>query len=111
MQRRELTTHCGGVRRRNFLVLLGSATAIAPVIARAQGQPIRLIGVLAGNTAVNAKERHDVFELELQRLGWKNGANLRIESRWSGGNLAQTHKHAKELVELAPDLIAAFGSV
>jgi hypothetical protein len=41
----------------------------------------------------------------MAQLGWTNGHNVRIEARWTGGNAADTRRHAAELVALAPDVI------
>jgi putative tryptophan/tyrosine transport system substrate-binding protein len=41
----------------------------------------------------------------LQKLGWTDGRNMRIDTRWSAGNAADTRKYAAELVALAPDVI------
>jgi putative ABC transport system substrate-binding protein len=45
------------------------------------------------------------FREGLRDLGW---ANIRIESRWSGGNIERTRAFAAELVGLAPDVIFAY---
>ena len=46
----------------------------------------------------------------LQQLGWSLGRNVKIDQRWSAGDLEQTRKYAAELVALAPDVIVASGS-
>lgn len=43
----------------------------------------------------------------LQEAGWVVGRNLRIDTRWSGGDGARTRKDAAELVALNPDVIVA----
>jgi putative ABC transport system substrate-binding protein len=45
------------------------------------------------------------FEQELQKLGWINGGNLRIEYRWAGGDPMRVRSYAAELVGLKPDVI------
>jgi putative ABC transport system substrate-binding protein len=45
--------------------------------------------------------------LGLQELGWAVGRNLRIDYRWSMGDLARLRKDAAELVALSPDVILA----
>jgi hypothetical protein len=70
-----------GMRRRQFITLLGGAVAW-PMVARAQqGDRVRRIGVLLGSTA---PERPDVawFLQALQQLGWSEGRNLQIEYWW-----------------------------
>jgi len=46
----------------------------------------------------------------LRELGWTDGRNVQIVYRWSGGNAADTRKHASELVSLAPNVILSTGS-
>ena len=49
------------------------------------------------------------FAQALDQLGWSEGRNLRIDSRWA--TAADIHRHAAELVALAPDvLVAATGT-
>ena len=43
----------------------------------------------------------------LQEAGWEVGRNLRIETRWSGGDPARLRKNAADLVALNPDVIMA----
>jgi ABC-type uncharacterized transport system substrate-binding protein len=47
----------------------------------------------------------------LQQLGWTDGRNMRIDTRWSGGYVDDTRKYAAELVALAPDVILAPGGL
>ena len=96
------------MRRREFITLLGGAAAW-PLAARAQ-QPggKRRIGVLMGRAESNPEGQAWVaaFREELQKLGWAEGRNLRIDSRWSIPDDAETMQRiAKELVALQPDLI------
>src|SRR5262245_29874239 len=50
------------------------------------------------------------FRQALQKLGWTEGQNLRIDLRWAGGDSALDRKFATELVALAPDVILATAS-
>ena len=45
----------------------------------------------------------------LQQLGWSDGRNLSVDVRW-GGSAEAIHKHAADLVALAPDVIATAGN-
>jgi ABC-type uncharacterized transport system substrate-binding protein len=96
------------MQRRDFIkVITGSAIAW-PLAARAQqGEAMRRIGVLMPNTADDreGQVRPAAFVQELQRLGWIDGRNVRIETRWGGGDPDRYRRHAAELVALAPDAI------
>jgi len=43
----------------------------------------------------------------LQRFGWNEGANLRVDTRWAAGNADLHRRYAAELVALGPDVILA----
>jgi ABC-type uncharacterized transport system substrate-binding protein len=100
------------VRRRAFLTLLGGAAAW-PLTARAQqGEPMRRIGVLMSLAADDAEgqARLAAFSQGLQQLGWIDGRNVRIDTRWGAGDADRTRRYAAELVALAPNVILATGS-
>jgi ABC-type uncharacterized transport system substrate-binding protein len=97
------------MRRRAFISLLGSAAAW-PLAARAQ-QPERMrrIGVLM-NLATDDPEgqaRFAAFLLGLRELGWSDGRNVRIDTRWAAGDTERFRSYATELVALAPDVVLA----
>jgi putative tryptophan/tyrosine transport system substrate-binding protein len=97
------------MKRREVITLLGGAAAW-PLAPRAQ-QPERMrrIGVLM-NVAANDPEgeaRLTAFVQGLQQLGWTDGRNVRIDSRWAAGNADRFHRYAEELVALMPDVILA----
>jgi putative tryptophan/tyrosine transport system substrate-binding protein len=100
------------MKRRAFIAGLGAAVAW-PLTARAQ-QPERMrrIGVLvgAGADGIEAQARQAVFQQGLQQLGWADGRNVRIDTRWGAANADDIHKYAAELVALAPDVILAAGN-
>jgi putative ABC transport system substrate-binding protein len=99
------------MRRREFITLLGGAFAW-PHLARAQ-QPDRMrrIGVLIGATDdQETQARLAVFRQGLQQLGWTDGRNVRIDTRWGAANADDIRKYAAELVTLAPDVILAAGN-
>ena len=98
------------MKRREFIELLGGAAVAWPVAARAQ-QPdrVRRVGVLM-NLAVGDPEgeaRIAAFVQALQRLGWSEGRNLRIDYRWAADDAGAFHRYAEELLALAPDVILA----
>ena len=98
------------MRRREFIAALGGAAAGWPLTARAQQrEPIRRIGVLM-NLARDDPEgqaRNAAFLQGLQQLGWSDGRNLRIDTRWGAGDPDRFRKYAGELVALAPNVILA----
>ena len=74
------------MRRREFIGLIGGAAALWPVVARAQqSERVRRIGVLM-NTTADADQQAGItsFRQTLERLGWTDGRNVRIEVRWAG---------------------------
>ena len=102
------------MRRRQFITLLGGASAAWPLAARAQ-QPERMrrIGLLLPAAADDAEfqARVGAFLQALALLGWSIGRNVRIDTRWAGSNAADIRRHAGELAALAPDVILAHGGL
>jgi len=102
------------MRRREFITLLGGAVAAAwPLAAQAQ-QPERMrrIGVLMNAAAVDSEQQSwlGAFLKALEELGWIDGSNVRIDTRWVTTNAAEIRKHAAEFAALAPDVILAPGA-
>ena len=105
-------TELDQLKRRSFITLLGGVLAAWPLAAHAQ-QPDRMrrIGVLM-NAAADDPEgqaRNTAFVQALLQLGWTDGGNAHIETRW-GTDAGSTRKYAAELVALAPDVILATAS-
>jgi putative tryptophan/tyrosine transport system substrate-binding protein len=98
------------MRRREFITLLGGATAARPLAARAQ-QPdqVRRVAVLMGYSEADleAKELLREFKEGLSELGWIEGRNLLMVVRWAPGRTDLMRTFAKELVGLQPDVILA----
>jgi putative tryptophan/tyrosine transport system substrate-binding protein len=99
------------MNRRAFITLLGGA-ATWPLAVRAQ-QPerIRRIGVLMlyAQTDREGQARSAALLDTLQRLGWTDGRNVRIEYRWSAGDIGREKASAAELVRSTPDVIVVSG--
>ncbi len=96
------------VRRREFITFLGGGAAW-PLAARAQqGERVRRIGVLMGlpENDPDTNARLAGFQQELERLGWSEGGNIRIDYRFAPAG-AQAPVLVKELVALRPDVILA----
>jgi putative tryptophan/tyrosine transport system substrate-binding protein len=95
-----------GMGRREFVALLGGAAAAWPLTARAQqSQRMRRVGVIM-NLAADDPEgqiRMAAFRQGLSELGWVDGGNMRIDTRWGAGDVDRYRRYAAELVALAPD--------
>src|SRR5262249_32879311 len=99
------------VKRREFITLLGGAAAAWPLTARAQ-QPdaTRRVGLLMGFDESDPVGQAYVvgFREGLQKLGWTEGRNVRIEVRWANADDAEARQRfATELVALRPDVIVS----
>ena len=96
------------MRRREFIVLLGSV-AVWPLTARAQqSERVRRIGVLMGypENDLEGPAFYAAFREGLEKLGWTEDRNIRIDTRWAPPDDADARQQfAKELVALQPDLI------
>jgi ABC-type uncharacterized transport system substrate-binding protein len=97
------------MRRREFITLIGGAAVGSPLAALAQ-QPdrVRHIGVLMAAAAADPEyqARIGAFQQGLALLGWTDGRNARIDTRWAT-NADDIRRHAAELAALAPDVILA----
>ena len=98
------------MRRREFIAAIGGVAAWPPAARAQQPERVRRIGVIAGADDPVTQARHAAFFQGLQQLGWTEGRNVHIDTRWSAGNAAETRRHAAELVALAPDVIFTSGS-
>jgi putative tryptophan/tyrosine transport system substrate-binding protein len=99
----------GQLKRREFISLLG-ATAAWPIAGHAQRpDEMRIIGCLLHYTESDLEGNADAtgFREELQKFGWVDGRNIRIEYRWNGGDPARAKDYAAELVALKPYVILA----
>src|SRR5512136_1258084 len=103
----------GHMRRPEFITLLGGAAMAWPLTARAQ-QPERMrrILVLMSTAADDPGAQGPLiaaFLQRLQQLGWTDGRNVQINTRWGGSNPDRMRRYVAELAALAPDVILAVG--
>ena len=99
-----------GMRRREFISLLGGAAAAWPLAARAQqGERMRRIGVLMSAVEGDQTGLESITAVAqgLAELGWTVGRNIRIEYRWGAGDLDRFRRYAAELIALSPDVVLA----
>jgi putative tryptophan/tyrosine transport system substrate-binding protein len=95
------------VRRREFIAGLGSAAAWSVVAHAQHDDRMRRVGVLMayGEDDPEAKAYLAAFRRGLQEMGWAENRNLRMDVRWTAGNLERMQTLARELVGLQPDAI------
>jgi len=100
------------MKRRDFITLLGGAAAASsilwPLAARAQQRGgMRRIGVLMAfaESVREAQTWVAAFREGLQKLGWTEGRNIRIDTRWGALDAESRQRFAKELVALQPELV------
>jgi len=98
------------MRRREFLMLFGGTAVTCPTAAGAQqvGQ-VRRIGLLnsLAETDPEGQAQNAAFRRRLDELGWVDGRNVHIDSRWGAGNLDSMTLFAQELVRLNPDVLVS----
>ena len=102
------------MRRREFLKAIAGSVAVAWSLAARAQQPERMrrIGVLL-NFAENdleAQAQNSAFMQGLQQLGWTDGRNVLIDTRWTAGDPARARKYAAELAALEPDVLLGEGT-
>lgn len=101
------------MKRRKFIILIGSTAFLLPRVAFAQvNERPRRIGVLMNFEAADAQgqARAMAFAQGLQRLGWIEGGNIQIHTRWAAGDADRDRQYSAELLALAPDVILASSS-
>ena len=84
------------IGRRELLAALGGAAATWPLAARAQqGERVWRIGLLMG-VADDREGQARVTALKqgLQELGWTDGRNIQIETRFGGADAGRIRAHA-----------------
>ena len=99
------------MRRRDFITALGALAW--PLAARAQqADRMRRVAVLISldETDQDAKAELSSFTRTLAELGWIDGRTMRLDVRWTAGDLDRARFYAKELVGLQPDVILADGT-
>jgi len=100
------------MKRRELLALMGGAGAW-PLVAQAQGDQIRRVGLLMGYPAGDREGEAFVaaFREGLRNLGWIEGRNVAIEVRWGEGSDELAQRFAAELIASKPDLIVSHSTV
>src|ERR1700720_3839273 len=98
------------MRRRDFIKVIAGAAAASPLAAHAQ-QPERVwrIGVLMAYAESDPEEQTRVaaFREGLQKLGWTESRNIRIDTRWAAADVELMQRFARELVQRVAILVDA----
>jgi hypothetical protein len=93
------------LNRRKLITLLGGAAAAWPFAAGAQqGERMRRVGMLLAGAAHDLEYASwlSAFTDELQKMGWGEGNNIRIDVRWASGDPSRLPVSAAELAALEP---------
>jgi putative tryptophan/tyrosine transport system substrate-binding protein len=100
------------MRRRDFITLLGSVAACSIAAHAQQPERVRRVGVLIGvEDDAEGKARLAAFRKGMQDLGWKEGQNVQVDVRFTGGIADRARVYAAELIGSAPDVILANTSI
>jgi len=92
--------------RREFIAGLGGAAAW-PLVARAQSERVRRIGVLMPVDDADQRANYAAFVEALQQRGWIDGHNVKIDTRIAASD---QRKYLIDILRLDPDVIFAIGT-
>jgi putative tryptophan/tyrosine transport system substrate-binding protein len=97
------------IRRREFIVTLGSAAAVWPLAARAQQTGMPVIGFMSPRGPEDSAYLLEAFHRALAEGGFVEGQNVAIEFRWAHGQYDRLPAMAADLVSRRVNVILAVG--
>jgi putative ABC transport system substrate-binding protein len=99
--------HHPAMDRRRFLLISLAGAVASPLAAGAQQAKTIRIGWLHSGSTVTHGAHLDAFRQRLRELGYIEGRNIALESRWAEGRFDRLPDLATELVRLKVDIVAA----
>src|SRR5262245_27735398 len=102
--------------RRAFFTMVGGSILVGPLAAEAQAGKVARIGCLWPTSPADAHRNPSLaalfaaFREGLRELGYVDGQNIKIESRWAEGNYERLPGLAADLVSLKVDVIVTYGT-
>ncbi|MFZ3359298.1 MAG: ABC transporter substrate-binding protein, partial [Xanthobacteraceae bacterium] len=97
------------MRRRDFILLIGSSAVVWPLASRAQQSAILVIGFLNSGSPEPLAQVVAAFRQGLSESGYIEHQNLAIEYRWADGAYDQLPGRATELVHRHVNVLFAGG--
>src|SRR5258708_5276260 len=97
------------MRRREFITLLGGATAAWSFAARAQQPALPVIGFLHAGSSTESTRFVPPYRQGLKETEFIEGQNVSIEFRWAEGRYDRLSEMATDFVRRRVAVIAAFG--
>jgi ABC-type uncharacterized transport system substrate-binding protein len=99
------------VKRRDFITLLGGATAAWPIAARAQqAGKMHRIGFLGSATPTGSAKAVESLRTGLREFGYVEGTNIGIDFRWAEGNYDRLPPLVAELIQTNLDVLITHGT-
>ena len=99
------------IKRREFITLLGGAVATWPLAARAQQQPMPVVGYLSSGAQAVFAPVASAFAESLSRAGFVAGKTVTIDYRWAEGQYDRLPALAADLARHADVIVASGGAV
>jgi putative ABC transport system substrate-binding protein len=99
-----------GMRRRDFITLLGGVAAARPLATRAQQPTMPVVGYIHGGTADGNTRNTAAFRKGLSEIGYVEGQNVRVEYHWLEGHYERLSALLADLIQRRVDVIATPGA-